>query len=195
MKKFLCLLSVFTMLCCGSCSEKKNEDSKQESSVVEYIADYETNSTYTSFSAFQVSAFAKKLKENGAEIYMLEYDKSRYNLSEITADGSFYKYVLHDNVNEQSVRITITYDTTMTDIGALQSTFYNDKSYLTTAENNKGIYDVYMLATPYVDYENFGLLYVPFQNYRVSIYAGDNSTANEILEYFDDFELVEAQEE
>lgn len=189
MKKILCVMTITLMLSgCGSTGTIS--ESLQESSEVEYIADYETMTSYTSLDEFKGSSFYRGLKEQGINTYTLDYDSERYTLSQISADATFYEYSLYDKVEKQGISCTISYEPAMTDFNVLKSTFYNDSNIITTAENNGVVYDVCLKATPYVDYENYSLLYLPFENYRVSIHAGNQTSADEILSYFNEFTLV-----
>lgn len=198
MKKLICALILTAMLCgCGSTdvNSPDNSDSTQETTEVEYIAEYETMTSYTSLEEFKGSSFYSGLKEQGINTFTLDYDKERYTLSRIDADASFYEYNLYDNIEQQGISYTICYDPTMTGFSMLWSTFYNEKNIRTTAENNGVVYEVCLNAIPYVDDEEYGLLYLPLANYRVSIYAGNQTSADEILSYFNEFTLVPDEEE
>lgn len=198
MKKLICALTLTVMLCgCGSTdvNSPDNSDSTQETTEVEYIDEYETMTTYTSLEEFKGSSFYKGLKEQGINTYTLDYDQERYTLSRIDADASFYEYNLYDNTEQRGVNYTICYSPGTTSFGTLWSTFYNEKNIRTTAENNGEVYEVCLNAIPYVDYEDYGLIYLPFEGYRVSIYADGQTSADEILAYFNEFTLVPDEEE
>lgn len=189
MKRLLYLIMITTLLCgCGS-SKNNSQLTAETTTKVESIADVDTMRYYSSVSEFLSSEFYDGLSERGINIYTLSYDEERFEFNKINADANFYNYILYDKENEKQISFTVNYDVTMTSMSALRSIFNNDANIRTTAENSSGSHEVYLATSPYDDEVNYGLLYLPFEKYVVSIYAY-NSTDTEILEYFDDFELV-----
>ncbi len=195
MKKLLCLLMITSLLC--GCTGKTYESSiiTEESSEVIVCEDLDTSVRFVAEEEFLESAFCKDLRAMGSNIYSFQYDTDRYSLSMISADASFYVYHLYDNVEEVGVRSEMLYDPTVSTMDEVQAIFGNEKSVMTKAEKDGIEYDVFLSTSQYGEETDYSLIYMPFANYRVSIHADNNQTTDEILEYFDDFELVEVQEE
>ena len=195
MKKLLCLLMITSLLC--GCTGKTYESSiiTEESSEVIVCEDLDTSVRFVAEEEFLESVFCKDLRAMGSNIYSFQYDTERYSLSMISADASFYVYHLYDNVEEVGVRSEMLYDPTVSTMDEVQAIFGNEKSVMTKAEKDGIEYDVFLSTSQYGEETDYSLIYMPFANYRVSIHADNNQTIDEILEYFDDFELVEVQEE
>lgn len=195
MKKILCLFMITVTLCgCGSDTQEANTISEENSEYVIYD-ELDTSVRFTTEEEFLKSSFCKDLRDLGSNIYRFEYDTDRYSLSMIYADASFYEYHLYDNVEEIGIMIDILYDITVSSMGEVQALFNNEKSFMTKADKNGVEYDIFLSTSSYSDEIDYSLIYMPFTNYRVSIHANNNQTTDEILEYFDDFELVEVDEE
>ncbi len=196
MKKLLCILMITSLLC--GCSGKTEESSviEKESSEEIICEELDTSVKFSTEDEFLESSFCKGLRALGSNIYRFEYDKERYSLSMIYADASFYEYHLYDSVEEVGVMIDILHDPTVSSMGEVQALFNNERSVMTKAEKAGIEYDVFLSTSQYGEGTDYSLIYMPFTNYRVSVHANNNNTTqDEILEYFDDFELVEVQEE
>lgn len=197
-KKFL--ISIFTLCFLAGCGPTEGESSINEQEqtnpedevICELVDEFEFFSTE---SEFLDSPACQRLKETGADIYLLEYDTERYSLSQINVNVCFYTYCLYDNINNTGVSVEILYDPTISDVGTLQSVLGNEKSVIVTAEKDGSEYDVYLSAGLYVDYEDYSLSYIPFENHRVSIYSSAHTSKEDILEYFDDFEFIKVDEQ
>lgn len=204
MKKLIVLI-LTAMLLCG-CAEGKSENSKAEPVTFdagsyekeEDSIDSVTSMVYDSINAFKASEFISNMKSEGYTPYYLDYDQERYTFNSIIVDGSFYNYRLYDNVEKKGLDYTISYASTYETVDDLaKSANYYDKNIITTAQRNGVTYDVYLSTSPYnfvpdnpepvLDY---WLLYIPFPEYQASIFVDGDTTTDEILSYFDDFELV-----
>jgi len=75
----------------------------------------------------------------------------------------------------------------MSELAVMYSGSLNER---TTATNEDGTYDVYLSTSEYNEHENYILSYLPYDGYEVTIKAGDNSSKEDILSYFDDFKLI-----
>ncbi len=200
MKKRL-LLSILTLCFLAGCGQMESQNSNieqvqttdpEDEVICELIDEFETFSTETEF--FN-SAACERLKGAGIEIYQLQYDTERYSLSQINANVCFYTYCLYDNINNAAVNIEILFDPTISSVTELLAIFDNESGVIRTAEKAGTEYDIYLSSPRYNEELDYSMIYMPFENYSVSIYADNNQTIDEILEYFDDFELVETQEE
>lgn len=146
--------------------------------------------SFTTKEVFMQSPQYSKMQEEAEEVYLPAYDTERYSLTKIFFRDGSYEYYLYDNTEKQNVSVSVVYNTYISDIGDFEGMLNNEKNIMTEAELNGKTYDVYLATSAYGNIENYGLIYLPFEGYHVTIYAGDDSTADEILEYFDDFELV-----
>lgn len=201
MKKRL-LLSILTLCFLAGCGQTESQNSNieqvqtttdpEDEVICELIDEFETFSTETEF--FN-SAACERLKGSGIEIYKLQYDTERYSLSQINTNVSFYTYCMYDNVNNTAVNVEILFDPTISSVTELLTIFDNESGFVTTAEKDGVKYDIYLSSPRYNEELNYSMIYMPFANYSVSIHVKKNQTTDEILEYFDDFELVEVQEE
>ncbi len=192
MKRLTALLLTTAFLCgCGSTESKNESVSEVESTTVEINCYLENDvKAYTSVEEFNNSTFYDNLKKQNINVYDIMYDSERYDLVQIVTDALFYEYQLFDNETQLMVDYTVNYDKTMGNMNELMSIFDGDRNILTTATNNIGTYEVYLVTPSFMEEEDYGLVYLPFENYVVSIYAGNNASSDEILSYFDDFELV-----
>lgn len=119
--------------------------------------------------------------------YTFSYDESIYDIYTIytTRSGS-HSYVLINKENGKNVEIGIDYTSYLTGVDEYIETYPNAEPY--TIETEKESFNVALLKTPYIPEENYGILYIPKEHFEVTIYA-DYSTKEEIIEYFDDFEI------
>lgn len=189
MKKLICTLLITSMLFgCGN-AEGNSISDIEPTTERKAVVDYDSTQQFDTIDEFLSSEFCNGLREKDINIYTLSYDEERYEFNKITADGTFYEYRFHDNENNKHIIFSVSYDVRKTTMGYVRSLFDNDKNISTTAENSSGTYEVYLADSPLDSKDNYGLMYLPFEKYMVSIYAND-STSDEILEYFDDFEIV-----
>lgn len=200
MKKRL-LLSILTLCFLAGCGQTESQNSNieqvqttdpEDEVICELIDEFETFSTETEF--FN-SAACERLKGSGIEIYKLQYDTERYSLHQVNSNVCFYTYCMNDNLNDIAVNVEILFDPTISSVTELLTIFDNESGFVTRAEKDGIEYDVYLASSKYRDEPKYSLNYMPFENYRVSIHATKSETPEKILEYFDDFELVEVQKE
>lgn len=200
MKKRL-LISILTLCFLAGCGQTESQNSNieqvqttdpEDEVICDLIDEFETFSTEAEF---HNSAAYERLKGSGIEIYQLQYDTERYSLSQINTNVCFYTYCMYDNINNTAVNIEILFDPTISSVTELLTIFDNESGVIRTAEKDGTEYDIYLSSPRYNEELNYSMIYTPFENYRVSIHAKKKQTTDEILEYFDDFELVEVQEE
>lgn len=199
MKKLIYALTLTVMLCgCGN-SESTSVSEKNmvsDAVVVEGCSGEEDRRiTYDSLDEFRGSTFYRTMKESGYTPYMLQYDEERYTFERMVSDAGFYIFCLKDSLTDKAVQCTITYDTYVTEMSQLQEIFPYEKNILTTVERDGEVYDVYLVTSPYDEVENYSLSYLPYMGYEVSIRVGNNSSADEILAYFNEFTLVPDEED
>ncbi len=200
MKKRL-LISILTLCFLAGCGQTESQNSNieqvqttnpEDEVICELVDEFETFSTE---SEFYNSAACERLKGSGIEIYKLQYDTERYSLHQVNSNVCFYTYCMNDNLNDIAVNIEILFDPTISSVTELLAIYDNESDFVTRAEKDGIEYDVYLASSKYRDEPKYSLNYMPFENYSVSIYATKSETPEKILEYFDDFELVEVQEE
>lgn len=194
MKKLICALILTAMLCgCGNSESASISDESlvTENNVIQGCdGDEDISATYNTLRDFRVSTFYSNIIKSGCTPYVLEYDEERYTFEKIISNAGFYMFILNDNVTDKEIHCTITYDTYVKNISQLQEIFPYENNILTTAERDGEVYDVYLITSQYDEIENYSLSYLPYAGYEVSISAGDDSTADEILSYFNEFTLV-----
>lgn len=201
MKKLICTLMITSMLFGCSSADVDNGSVTEENKIetienitetndeVKMYVDEDTVIVYETLEEFRNSEFYSKMKAEGHTPYLLEFDEERYEFKNIRADNSGYDFYLYDNQTSKNVCISTIYNSGIETMSELQNTFGNVDDIITTAERNEQHYDVLLSKIPYVEYEEYSLLYLHADEYMVSINV-DNATSDEILEYFDDFELV-----
>lgn len=122
--------------------------------------------------------------------YALAYDENKYEPDKIYAEpNNYHHYSFKDKETGKYVTIGISYATYLTGIEQYFEENPNAEPY--TIETEKESFNVALLKTPYIPEENYGVLYIPKEHFEVTIYA-DYSTKEEIIEYFDDFEIEPA---
>lgn len=195
MKKLLVLLMCMSLFLCGCSALTDGGSSAVKETFPEYYADEETRVRYENESEFLDSDFCDEMKQNGYTIYQLSYDEERYELLGMLSDRNLYKYQLTDKETGAEVDYSICYN-----VGYLEhpsDAFANaddtSKDVSTTVEKDGQGYDVYISRTPYVEEDEYGIVYLPFEDYKVSIYA-DAPTPEDALAYIHDFDLVPAEE-
>ena len=199
MKKLICALTLTVMLCgCGN-SESTSVSEKNmvsDAVVVEGCSgDEDRRITYDSLDEFRGSTFYRTMKESGYTPYMLQYDEERYTFERIVSDAKFYEYYLLDNIAEKVVCYEIQYDSYKVNVEQFGENAPTERNIKTTAERDGQVYDVYLSTSAYTDEVNYYLNYLPFEHYEVSFSVGNNSTADEILAYFNEFTLVPDEED
>lgn len=146
--------------------------------------------SYSTVNEFKGSTFCSTMKSDGYTPYLLEYDEERYSLVRLSSEKTWYTYNLYDNIEKKNISYTIMYDSYVEKIEDFaEYSGGTSEDIITKAQRNGTEYDVYLSKTPYIEDTNYGLLYIPAEGCEACIYAY-NSTSDEILEYFDDFELV-----
>lgn len=196
MKKMLVLLMCMSLLLCG-CSEFTDGggSSAVKETFPEYYADEETRIRYGSESEFLTSDFCDRMKRDGYTVYLLSCNEEQYEFQEIVSDGSFYKYILADKETGAELECSLSYHVEYLKhpSDAFANADDTSKDSLTTVEKDGREYDVYISRTPYVEEDEYGIVYLPFDGYKMSIYAGA-STPEDALAYIHDFDLVPADE-
>ena len=171
-------------------SETSNQQETEASDVEEVHIDESDMEYFENLDEFKRSDFYANLVSSGITPYLLQYDEERYELQMIYAEHEFYTFMFNDNVSDHYVRYTIDCDTYMKDVSEFGVNAIAVDSIITTAERNGKKYDVYVRSSTLTDERNYSLSYLPFDRYGASISIGNAQTPDEILEYFDDFELV-----
>jgi len=201
MKKLICTLMITTMLFGCSSADTENSSITEENKIEtkesitetkdeeKMYVDEDTVIIYETQEEFRNSDFYNKIKNEGFTPYLLEFDEERYEFNNIRADKSWYDFYLYDIQTSKNVCISTIYNSGIKTMSELQETFGNEDDIVTTAEINGQTHDVLLSQRPYVDYVEYSLFYLLEEEYLISINV-DNATSDEILEYFDDFELV-----
>lgn len=207
MKKLICMLMITSMLFgCGVVETEnspvieettlivepptiKTERNAESDDGVVALIDEETSSKYGTIEAFKNSEFYNQIKTDGFTPYLLEYDEERYTFQKMNTDAKWYSYVLYDKVADKNITYTLKYDRYIDNIEDLSENNLSDRNFASTAERNGVTYEVYLSTSAYKETDNFFLHYVPVEGYIASMNA-EQATSDEILEYFDDFELV-----
>ena len=201
MKKLICTFMITTMLFGCSSADTENSSITEENKIEtkesitetkdeeKMYVDEDTVIIYETQEEFRNSDFYNKIKNEGFTPYLLEFDEERYEFNNIRADKSWYDFYLYDIQTSKNVCISTIYNSGIEAMSELQETFGNEDDIVTTAEINGQTHDVLLSQRPYVDYVEYSLFYLLEEEYLISINV-DNATSDEILEYFDDFELV-----
>lgn len=208
MKKTLLISMIMSALLCGcgnahkepstnsnnsseaSISETSNQQKTEVPDDEEVHIDESDMEFFESLDEFKKTEFYNKMKEEGFTPYLLEYDEERYSFCSIVTARNYYEYILYDELNEKNVYCAVHYDTYMKDVSEFGVNAIAVDSIITTAERNGKKYDVYISSSILTDERNYLICYLPFDKYKSIISADGAETPDEILEYFDDFELV-----
>ncbi len=205
MKNTKRLIAICLLTCmitgCGVAEENKSEQmvetvqntvSDTEEEIICALPD--TTVYYDSEQAFLASDFCYEMQQKGYEPYLLSYDKERFEFCQMWSDASFYVYALIDKNNGAGVDYTITYETHERTASELnQNTADKSGDSIVTVEKDGSSFDVYIAKSPYIDYDQYSIQYLPFTAYRVSIHARA-STPEEALAYIHEFDLVPVEE-
>ena len=186
MKKFLCLLmTTFMLFGCAEITESSKADSVK---IAESHNEINGVSSFESFDEFFSSDICAKMKEEGFTPRALNYDSEKYELMGIESDSHFYDITLKDIKTNELIIYTVTYDYNHNTSQNVQA---EGNVSTVSAEKNGESYDLRI-----ENQNGYSLSYDLNAGYKVTINRTDNNTTqDEILEYFDDFELVETQEE
>ncbi|MBE6826091.1 MAG: hypothetical protein E7511_04310 [Ruminococcus sp.] len=208
MKKRIYVLALTMLLCgCGSQQvppeetvltttqpEEIVETKNTESTPLETVLEVDLNTTtqYGSFEGFLRSDFCKKMQQDGFTTYALSYDKERFVERGMMSDASFYTMGFNDKNNPEGrgVVCTITYNAYEKTAEELAGNKWDTSGdSIVTVEKDGVKYDVYVSKTILVDYDEYSIIYIPFEGYTLSIRASA-STPEEALAYIHEFDLV-----
>lgn len=214
MKKLSYML-LFTLLLCGcgqeetadkvemTAAEETTEAAKLEETTqtpeetkatLELHISADTVVKYDTVSQFLDSDFCEKMQGEGFATYLLSYDEERYEFRSISSDASFYEYRLVDTETEESVSVTISYDTYEENVEQFaDNKLSTEGDVITTAEKDGVTYDVYLSKLPFEESTKYSLSYIPFENYTVYI-SSHRPTTEEVLEDFQAFDLITLEE-
>lgn len=174
----------------ASISEISKQQETEASEVEEVHIDEGDMEFFESLDEFKKTEFYNKMKEEGFTPYLLEYDEERYTFCSIVTARNYYEYILYDELNKKNVYCAVHYDTYKTSVDQFGANAISVDSMTTTAERNGKKYDVYISSSTLTDERDYLLCYLPFDKYESIISTNHAETPDEILEYFDDFELV-----
>lgn len=182
MKRFSFILLPSLLLC--GCSQQSEET---------VHIDEDLTITYSDVDEFLASDFCDTMKEDGFTVYLPSFDTEKYTISRIISSNELYWFVLKNTENDQGIIYQISYDCYEQTVDQLSDNKM-DKSgdIITTAEKNGITYDVYLSKTLYVDWDEYNLIYLPFEDYSVYI-GSDSPTPEAALSYIHDFDLVPAE--
>ncbi len=203
----ICLIAV--MLCgCGAATKKEDkttskateisesqEMSLSDEMIVEDMVDEDTKLWYDTDEEFLSSVFCADMRQDGYVPCLLSYDKEHYELDKISSSAHTYVFYLLDKTLNVGVHYSISYDVyerTASELCANKT--QKDEDSIVSVDKDGVSYDVYISKTPYIDYDQYGILFLPSDGYKVSIYA-DASTPEEALAYIYEFDLVPVTEE
>ncbi len=196
MKKIKYIGAALTLLLCGCGASAENGiESTTEKVWPEYYVEVYNGKDYGSESKFFSSDFVGQMRDEGYTPYRLSYDTERFEFYRIQSDATFYEYRLKDKANGNDVTCTVAYHVEYLKhpSDAFANADLTDQDVVTTVEKDGASYEVYISKKPFVDYEAYNIVYLPFEGYKVSIYA-DASTPEEALAYIHEFDLVPVEE-
>lgn len=199
MKKriLISLLALSMMAGCGE-AEKSGDNTSAVSdndTVDVWIDDakiYEKEADFLNSGYF--SPGNARIAESENDPIIVEWDEERYEFVQITSYPSCYYYYLREIESQNVVEICIT-PTDYKTIDDVYNAFGNSKSIITTAASHEQTFDIMVTTSEYHAEENYRISFLPMSGYRASISLSGGATKDEILEYFDDFELVEVSEQ
>ncbi|MBQ7003520.1 MAG: hypothetical protein IJN57_06090 [Oscillospiraceae bacterium] len=211
MKKRIYVLAL-TMLLCG-CGANRTDLKEMETTTLNptiasvettetpetatnkiYDVELKTSTEYGSFEGFLRSDFCKKMRQDGFTVYALSYDEERFTGKGVTSDACFYKMGFRDALSEKGVICTITYNAYQKTAEELHKNKWDTSGdSIVTVEKDGVNYDVYVSKTILVDYDEYSIIYIPFEGYTLSIRASA-STPEEALAYIHEFDLVPVEE-
>ncbi len=206
MKKRIYVLALTMLLCgCGSQQvppeetvltttqpEEIVETQDTETTPLETVLEVDLNTTtkYGSFEGFLRSDFCKKMQQDGFTVYALSYDEERFTGKGVTSDACFYMMGIRDALTEKGVICSITYNSYVKTAEELSRNAWDTSGdSIVTVEKDGVNYDVYISKTPYVDYDEYSIAYIPFEGYILDIHPRA-STPEEALAYIHEFDLV-----
>ena len=209
MKKRIYVLAL-TMLLCGCGANRTDLKERETTALNPTIASVETTDTqettanyicevdlnrsveYGSFEGFLRSDFCKEMRENGYTPYAISYDEERYELKGVRSDPGFYVMGFRDKYNPdgKGVSCTILYNAPEKTASELSRNKWDTSGdSIVTVEKDGVNYDVYVSKAILVDYDEYSIVYIPFEGYTLSIRASA-STPEEALAYIHEFDLV-----
>ncbi|MBQ7013730.1 MAG: hypothetical protein IJN11_07445 [Oscillospiraceae bacterium] len=155
-----------------------------------YDVELKTSTEYGSFEGFLRSDLCKKMQQDGFTVYALSYDEERFTGKGVTADACFYMMGIRDALTEKGVICSITYNSYVKTAEELSRNAWDTSGdSIVTVEKDGVNYDVYISKTPYVDYDEYSIAYIPFEGYILDIHPRA-STPEEALAYIHEFDLV-----
>lgn len=207
-KRMLITLIITVMLCgCGNASNTtSSSENSKESQAVSTTAEIDCvwvddTVSYQSYDELKsaYSVITPMLSDTGTETneyvpLRLVYDEERFQLGHIIANRSGYEYILLDKESNKNVTVSICNNTDMKEISEVRALFGNAKSIVSTAESGGNTYDVLITTSPYKSTENYSITFLPEEGHYASIHVGTDTTADEILSYFNEFTLVPDEE-
>ncbi|MBR4101105.1 MAG: hypothetical protein IKK51_04415 [Oscillospiraceae bacterium] len=185
MKKWLWAMPLCLLLCgCGA----------KETPEPEFHVDIDDTQYFETVPDFLASEFCKEMQEDGFVTYLPAYDAEKYTLSMVNAVRKAYTFVLKEDEKSGATTIQIRYDSYEKTVDELAGNKLDRSgdSYAAVEKDGRS-YELYVSKTPYVSHNEYNIMCIPFEKYKLYIGAKADSPQGAI-DAFQEFDLLPSDE-